>query len=71
MPCVGEKWVSGGRARGQFGACSLLFALPPWQDDQPRAFPSPSSSRAAEPPAGMRKKEATVLLAANFTANNR
>lgn len=40
-------------------------------DDQPRAFPGPSSSRAAEPPAGMRKKEATVLLAANFTANNR
>uniref|UniRef100_A0A8V1AIV0 Centrosomal protein 131 n=1 Tax=Gallus gallus TaxID=9031 RepID=A0A8V1AIV0_CHICK len=29
------------------------------------------SSRATEPPAGMRKKEATVLLAANFTANNR
>ncbi|XP_021270685.1 centrosomal protein of 131 kDa isoform X2 [Numida meleagris] len=40
-------------------------------DDQPRAFPGPSSSRTADPPAGMRKKEATVLLAANFTANNR
>ncbi|NXQ93440.1 CP131 protein, partial [Sagittarius serpentarius] len=40
-------------------------------DDQPRAFPGPSSSRGVEPPAGMRRKEATVLLAANFTANNR
>ncbi|XP_054077820.1 centrosomal protein of 131 kDa isoform X3 [Rissa tridactyla] len=40
-------------------------------DDQPRVFPGPSSSRGIEPPAGMRKKEATVLLAANFTANNR
>ncbi|XP_065591404.1 centrosomal protein of 131 kDa isoform X5 [Cyrtonyx montezumae] len=40
-------------------------------DDQPRAFPGPSGSRTAEPPASMRKKEATVLLAANFTANNR
>ncbi|NXP24399.1 CP131 protein, partial [Scytalopus superciliaris] len=38
-------------------------------DDQPRAFPGPSGS--LEPPAGMRRKEATVLLAANFTANNR
>ncbi|NXS94208.1 CP131 protein, partial [Jacana jacana] len=40
-------------------------------DDQPRAFPSSSGSRGVEPPAGMRRKEATVLLAANFTANNR
>ncbi|NXE82845.1 CP131 protein, partial [Cochlearius cochlearius] len=40
-------------------------------DDQPRAFPGPSASRGLEPPAGMRRKEATVLLAANFTANNR
>ncbi|NXW40014.1 CP131 protein, partial [Nyctiprogne leucopyga] len=40
-------------------------------DDQPRAFPGPSGSRGAEPPTGMRRKEATVLLAANFTANNR
>ncbi|NWU58287.1 CP131 protein, partial [Dromas ardeola] len=40
-------------------------------DDQPRAFPGPSSSRGIEPPVGMRRKEATVLLAANFTANNR
>ncbi|NXG08475.1 CP131 protein, partial [Sakesphorus luctuosus] len=40
-------------------------------DDQPRAFPGPSSSHGLEPPVGMRRKEATVLLAANFTANNR
>ncbi|XP_074703449.1 centrosomal protein of 131 kDa isoform X2 [Strix aluco] len=40
-------------------------------DDQPRAFPGPAGSRGVEPPAGMRRKEATVLLAANFTANNR
>ncbi|NXB31678.1 CP131 protein, partial [Eulacestoma nigropectus] len=40
-------------------------------DDQPRAFPGPSGSHGLEPPAGMRRKEATVLLAANFTANNR
>ncbi|NXL06663.1 CP131 protein, partial [Mesembrinibis cayennensis] len=40
-------------------------------DDQPRAFLGPSVSRGVEPPAGMRRKEATVLLAANFTANNR
>ncbi|NXR16573.1 CP131 protein, partial [Cinclus mexicanus] len=40
-------------------------------DDQPRAFPGPSGSLSLEPPMGMRRKEATVLLAANFTANNR
>ncbi|XP_074778230.1 centrosomal protein of 131 kDa isoform X2 [Athene noctua] len=40
-------------------------------DDQPRAFPGPAGSRGVEPPAGMRRKEATMLLAANFTANNR
>ncbi|XP_074870340.1 centrosomal protein of 131 kDa [Carettochelys insculpta] len=43
-------------------------------DDQPRVFPVPSSTRSTstlESPAGMRKKETTVLLAANFTANNR
>ncbi|NWI27843.1 CP131 protein, partial [Sula dactylatra] len=40
-------------------------------DDQPRALPGSSSSRGVEPPTGMRRKEATVLLAANFTANNR
>ncbi|NXB41739.1 CP131 protein, partial [Leucopsar rothschildi] len=40
-------------------------------DDQPRAFPGLSGSHGLELPAGMRRKEATVLLAANFTANNR
>uniref|UniRef100_A0A8B9Q1N2 Centrosomal protein 131 n=1 Tax=Apteryx owenii TaxID=8824 RepID=A0A8B9Q1N2_APTOW len=43
-------------------------------DDQPRVFPGSSGTHGSgtlEPPAGMRKKEATVLLAANFTANNR
>ncbi|NXB18328.1 CP131 protein, partial [Rhagologus leucostigma] len=40
-------------------------------DDQPRPFPGPSGSHGLEPPAGLRRKEATVLLAANFTANNR
>ncbi|XP_023794627.1 centrosomal protein of 131 kDa isoform X3 [Cyanistes caeruleus] len=40
-------------------------------DDQPRAFPGPSGSQGLELPSGMRRKEATVLLAANFTANNR
>ncbi|XP_014114889.1 PREDICTED: centrosomal protein of 131 kDa [Pseudopodoces humilis] len=40
-------------------------------DDQPRAFPGPSGSHGLELPSGMRRKEATVLLAANFTANNR
>ncbi|KAM6240222.1 centrosomal protein of 131 kDa isoform 7-T7 [Spheniscus humboldti] len=40
-------------------------------DDQPRAFPGSSGSHGVQPPAGMRRKEATVLLAANFTANNR
>ncbi|XP_053939315.1 centrosomal protein of 131 kDa isoform X3 [Cuculus canorus] len=40
-------------------------------DDQPRAFLGPSGSHGIEPPAGMRRKEAAVLLAANFTANNR
>ncbi|XP_035198404.1 centrosomal protein of 131 kDa [Oxyura jamaicensis] len=62
---------SGGRKK----AATLSTASPEqkttWNvlDDQPRAFPGPSC--ATEPPAGMRKKEAAVLLAANFTANNR
>lgn len=51
--------------------CWLSLVPGPTQDDQPRALPAPSSSGAAEPAAGMRKKEAAVLLAANFTANNR
>lgn len=38
-------------------------------DEQPRTFPAPSSTR--ETSAGMRKKEISVPLAANFTANNR
>ncbi|XP_060620265.2 centrosomal protein of 131 kDa isoform X3 [Anolis sagrei] len=38
-------------------------------DEQPRTFPVPSTTREA--PAGMRKKEMYVPLAANFTANNR
>ncbi|NXT37523.1 CP131 protein, partial [Pelecanoides urinatrix] len=64
---------SGGRKK----AASLSKTSPEkkttWNilDDQPRAFPGPSGSRRVEPPAGMRRKEATVLLAANFTANNR
>uniref|UniRef100_A0A8C6IW09 Uncharacterized protein n=1 Tax=Melopsittacus undulatus TaxID=13146 RepID=A0A8C6IW09_MELUD len=52
----------------------LCLHLPPagsMQDDQPRAFPGPSGARSTEPPVGMRRKEATMLLAANFTANNR
>eukprot|EP00076_Gallus_gallus_P031938 XP_024997476.1 centrosomal protein of 131 kDa isoform X2 [Gallus gallus] len=64
---------SGGRKKVASVSKTSLEKKTTWNilDDQPRAFPGPSSSRAAEPPAGMRKKEATVLLAANFTANNR
>ncbi|XP_061866727.1 centrosomal protein of 131 kDa isoform X2 [Colius striatus] len=40
-------------------------------DDQPRVFSGPSGSHGAGPAAGMRRKEGTMLLAANFTANNR
>ncbi|XP_014809260.1 PREDICTED: centrosomal protein of 131 kDa isoform X3 [Calidris pugnax] len=64
---------SGGRKK----AASLSKTSPEkkttWNilDDQPRVFPGPSGSRGVEPPVGMRRKEATVLLAANFTANNR
>uniref|UniRef100_A0A8B9G4A1 Centrosomal protein 131 n=1 Tax=Amazona collaria TaxID=241587 RepID=A0A8B9G4A1_9PSIT len=53
------------------GLCLHLSPAGSMQDDQPRAFPGPSSARRTEPPAGMRRKEATMLLAANFTANNR
>uniref|UniRef100_A0A8D0HEP3 Centrosomal protein 131 n=1 Tax=Sphenodon punctatus TaxID=8508 RepID=A0A8D0HEP3_SPHPU len=38
-------------------------------DDQPRLFPTPSGAR--ETPTGMRKRETSVSLAHNFTANNR
>ncbi|XP_048026357.1 centrosomal protein of 131 kDa isoform X2 [Megalobrama amblycephala] len=43
-------------------------------DDQPRVFPVPSSSHSTcsmDSPTGMKKREAGVSLAANFTANNR
>ncbi|XP_027018926.2 centrosomal protein of 131 kDa isoform X2 [Tachysurus fulvidraco] len=43
-------------------------------DDQPRAFPLPSSSRSTcstDSPTGIRKRDSGVSLAANFTANNR
>uniref|UniRef100_A0A8C4XK34 Centrosomal protein 131 n=1 Tax=Falco tinnunculus TaxID=100819 RepID=A0A8C4XK34_FALTI len=78
LPCCGAEVSGRGRSwlvkeEGDvrecgFGACLHLLLVTPWQDDQPRAFPG---FRSGEPPAGMRRKEATVLLAANFTANNR
>ncbi|KAM6951681.1 centrosomal protein of 131 kDa [Aplochiton taeniatus] len=43
-------------------------------DDQPRAFPLPSSSRSTgsvDSPTGPKKRESGIALAANFTANNR
>ncbi|XP_041075702.1 centrosomal protein of 131 kDa isoform X1 [Polyodon spathula] len=43
-------------------------------DDQPRTFQIPGSGRSArtaDSPAGMKKREAGIALAANFTANNR
>ncbi|XP_053495902.1 centrosomal protein of 131 kDa isoform X1 [Ictalurus furcatus] len=43
-------------------------------DDQPRAFPLPSSSRSTcsmDSPTGLKKRDSGVSLAANFTANNR
>nr|XP_033817591.1 centrosomal protein of 131 kDa isoform X3 [Geotrypetes seraphini] len=43
-------------------------------DDQPRAFPVPPRARSTstlDGPVGMKRKEATVPLAPNFTANNR
>ncbi|XP_068769691.1 centrosomal protein of 131 kDa isoform X7 [Struthio camelus] len=73
---VNRTLSSGGRKK----LASLSKASPEkkstWNilDDQPRAFPGSSGTHGSgtlEPPAGMRKKEATVLLAANFTANNR
>ncbi|XP_058261969.1 centrosomal protein of 131 kDa isoform X2 [Hemibagrus wyckioides] len=43
-------------------------------DDQPRAFPLPSSSRSTcsmDSPTGLKKRDSGVSLADNFTANNR
>ncbi|XP_074081034.1 centrosomal protein of 131 kDa isoform X2 [Macrotis lagotis] len=43
-------------------------------DDQPRVFPIPSSARSSntiDSSVGLRKKEGTISLAPNFTANNR
>ncbi|KAK6478216.1 centrosomal protein of 131 kDa-like isoform X1 [Huso huso] len=43
-------------------------------DDQPRTFLIPGNGRSArtsDSPAGMKKREAGIALAANFTANNR
>ncbi|XP_029934005.1 centrosomal protein of 131 kDa isoform X2 [Myripristis murdjan] len=43
-------------------------------DDQPRAFPVPSSSRSTgsmDSPTSLKKREPGIALAANFTANNR
>ncbi|KAM9177570.1 centrosomal protein of 131 kDa [Mergus octosetaceus] len=65
--------ASGGRKKGTTPSTASPEQKTTWNvlDDQPRALPAPSISGAAEPAAGMRKKEAAVLLAANFTANNR
>ncbi|KFW71614.1 5-azacytidine-induced protein 1 [Pygoscelis adeliae] len=74
VSCVGEKLACEGRGwclRTWVWRLPALILLTPWQDDQPRAFPGSSGSHGVQPPAGMRRKEATVLLAANFTANNR
>ncbi|NXH22912.1 CP131 protein, partial [Bucco capensis] len=64
---------SGGRKKPASLSKTSLEKKTTWNvlDDQPRAFPGPSSPHDAEPPADIRRKEATVLLAANFTANNR
>ncbi|XP_062858951.1 centrosomal protein of 131 kDa isoform X2 [Trichomycterus rosablanca] len=43
-------------------------------DDQPRAFPLPSSSRSTcsmDSPTGSKKRDSSLCLADNFTANNR
>uniref|UniRef100_A0A8C7V1U9 Centrosomal protein 131 n=1 Tax=Oncorhynchus mykiss TaxID=8022 RepID=A0A8C7V1U9_ONCMY len=56
---------------------NLTCAFPfPFQDDQPRAFPIPTSSRSTgsvDSPitSGPKRRETGVALAANFTANNR
>lgn len=70
---VGRKWAVREEVFEDEGLVLCLHLRPAgsMQDDQPRAFPGPSGARGIEPPAGMRRKEATILLAANFTANNR
>ncbi|KAM9537553.1 centrosomal protein of 131 kDa isoform 2-T2 [Guaruba guarouba] len=64
---------SGGRRKGSSPSKTCPEKRTTWNilDDQPRACPGPSGARRIEPPASMRRKEATMLLAANFTANNR
>ncbi|NXW93885.1 CP131 protein, partial [Alopecoenas beccarii] len=65
--------TSGGRKKPAGLSKTSLEKKTTWNilDDQPRAFPGTTGPRGLEPPAGMRRKEAAVLLAANFTANNR
>ncbi|XP_061232839.1 centrosomal protein of 131 kDa isoform X2 [Neopsephotus bourkii] len=65
--------TAGGRRKGSSLSKTGPEKRTTWNilDDQPRAFPGASGARSTEPPAGMRRKEATMLLAANFTANNR
>ncbi|XP_066521739.1 centrosomal protein of 131 kDa [Hoplias malabaricus] len=66
-------------ADGRSKLASLSKASPDrttWNilDDQPRAFPLPSSSRSTcsvDSPTGLKKRDSSVSLAANFTANNR
>ncbi|XP_019370560.1 PREDICTED: centrosomal protein of 131 kDa, partial [Gavialis gangeticus] len=68
-----------GSSSGRKKLASLSKASPEktttWNilDDEPRVFPTLAGDRSGtlESSASMRKKEATVLLAANFTANNR
>ncbi|XP_065708653.1 centrosomal protein of 131 kDa isoform X7 [Patagioenas fasciata] len=65
--------ASGGRKKPAGLSKTSLEKKTTWNilDDQPRAFPGSTGPRGLEPPPGMRRKEAAVLLAANFTANNR
>ncbi|XP_064891177.1 centrosomal protein of 131 kDa isoform X4 [Columba livia] len=65
--------ASGGRKKPAGLSKTSLEKKTTWNilDDQPRAFPGTTGPRGLEPPPGMRRKEAAVLLAANFTANNR
>ncbi|XP_065504059.1 centrosomal protein of 131 kDa isoform X6 [Caloenas nicobarica] len=65
--------ASGGRKKPAGLSKTSLEKKTTWNilDDQPRVFPGTTGPRGLEPPTGMRRKEAAVLLAANFTANNR